>query len=219
MNSKVIFTALALILGASGALAQDNNESPRVRYEARLAFDVTSNTGAGEFYDTGAGFTAGGLAEIRLPNSFYFSPGLLVYYTGWSIDNSRLEALKLYSGSASNWGLRIPISVGYNIPLLSNLTMQVYSGPWLNVNLSARQTMSAAPESPYEDFYESNLFKDGFKHVDAQWGFGVKFAWEDHYIVGVSFGVGMTPIRHFTSMHNEMTQRRNSFQLNLGYRF
>ncbi len=219
MKRKVILAAITLLLGTIIASAQDPNESPRVRYEARLAFDVTSNTGVGQFYDTGAGFTVGGFAEIRLPRNFYFSPGLLAYYTGWSMDNSRLEALKLYSGSSSNWGFRIPISVGYNIPLLSNLTMQVYSGPWLNVNVSARQTMSAAPESPYEKYYESNLFKDGFKHVDAQWGFGVKFAWEDHYVLGVSFGVGMTPIRHFTSIHNEMTQRRNSFQLNLGYRF
>lgn len=219
MKSKITLATIALIIGSGLAFAQDNNKMPRVRYEARLAFDVSSNTGVGQFYDTGAGFTAGGLAEIRLPQDFYFSPGLLLYYTGWSMDNSRLEALKLYSGSASNWGLRIPISVGYNIPLLTNLTMQVYSGPWLNVNLSARQTMSAAPESPYEDFYESNLFRDGFKRVDAQWGFGLKLAWDDHYIVGVSFGVGMTPVRHFTSMHNEMTQRRNSFQLNLGYRF
>ncbi|MDE6278091.1 MAG: PorT family protein [Muribaculaceae bacterium] len=219
MKARYLLPVVGLCLTTLSLSAQNDAQPSIVSYEARLAFDVSSNTGASAFYDTGAGFTAGGVAQIRMPRNFFFMPGVLFYYTAWSIDNDRLEALKLYSGSASNFGIRVPVSVGYDVPLLPNLSLQAYTGPWLNVNLRARQTLSAAPGSPFEDFYETNLFKDGFRRVDAQWGFGLNLTWEEHYVLGVSFGVGMTPMRKFSSLHNEMTQRRNSFQVNLGYRF
>lgn len=218
MNARYYLPALLLLAAPAVLNAQEPKRIP-VGFEARLAFDVTSNTGAKPFYDTGAGLTVGGLVNFGLPRNFYFEPGLLFYYTAWSIDNDRLEALKLYSGSAKNFGVRIPFNFGYTVPLLDNLTLQAYTGPWLNVNITAKQSMSPAPGSPYEKYYNSNLFKDGFKRVDAQWGFGLKLTWSEHYVVGVSFGVSMTPARKFTSLHHEMTQRRNSFQVNLGYKF
>lgn len=222
MKSRFLFLGILLAAVYSTAMASDEQQASRrfpVTFEARLAFDVASNTGVRDFYDTGAGLTAGGLANIGLGKNFYFEPGLLIYYTAWSIDNDRLEMLKLYNGSANNLGLRIPFNFGYNVPLLDNLLLQAYTGPWLNINLRAQQSLSAAPESPYEDSYEPNLFREGFKRVDSQWGFGVKLTWAEHYVLGVSFGVSMTPMRKFQSFHNEMTQRRNSFQINLGYKF
>lgn len=223
MNARSILSALVLTAAAAVAAPQDEISLPPSRrpvtFEARLAFDVTSNTGVKPAYDVGAGFVAGGLADIPLARRFYFEPGLLVYYTVWSVDNERLEALRLYSGTAKNLGIRLPFNFGYTLDLLDNLTLQAYTGPWLNLNLMARRNLSPAPGSPYEKYSSCNLFRDGFRRVDAQWGFGLKLTWSDHYILGVSFGVGMTPVRKFTSLHNEMTQRRNSFQINLGYRF
>ncbi len=223
MNARSILSALVLATAASVA-AQNEASLPDTRrehiyFETRLAFDVSSNTGVKPAYDVGAGFVAGGLVGIPIRRNFYFEPGLLAYYTVWSVDNERLEALKLYSGTAKNLGLRLPFNFGYTISLLDNLTVQAYIGPWLNINLMARRNLSPAPGSPFEKYSSCNLFREGFRRVDAQWGFGLKLTWSDHYVLGVSFGVGMTPVRKFTSLHNEMTQRRNSFQINLGYRF
>lgn len=219
MNIRAIILVPALVLGAVCLRAQEAEKPAPVTFEAQLAFDVTSNTGVRPFYDVGAGFNAGVFANVRLPRNFFFEPGVLAYFTAWSVDNDRLEALKLYSGSARNWGVRIPLNFGYTVPLVTNLVLQAYTGPWLNVNVSARQTLSPAPGSPFEKYYNANLFREGFKRVDAQWGFGLKLTWSDHYVLGVSFGVAMTPLRKFSSLHNEMTQRRNSFQINLGYKF
>lgn len=216
---KYAFLLVILGLTSTASFGQEQQQNPPIRFEAQLAFDVTSNTGVRSFYDVGAGFNAGVNAEIPLPSNVYFTPGILFYYTGWNIDNERLEALKLYSGSASNFGMRVPLNFGYTFNLMDDLDLQAYTGPWVNVNFLAKQTMSPAPGSEFEKYYDSNLFHDGFKRVDAQWGIGLKLTWSDHYVLGVSVGVGMTPIRKFESIHNEMTQRRNSFQINLAYKF
>lgn len=230
-NSRpALFLLLTALCAPAISFAQEESPAPadkitfptvrpeRVRWGTRLSFDVSSFAGGRSFYDNGAGFDAGVVMNIRLPRNLYFEPGVMMHYTGVSIRNEVLEDYQLYSGSASLWSLRVPVNMGYSVPLLETLSLQAYTGPWVNFNLSGKQQVSAAPGSPYEKDNSLNEFT--YKRVDAQWGFGLQLTWSGHFVLGVSCGVGMTPIRRDkTSLHNEMTMRRNTFQVNLGYNF
>ena len=99
----------------------------------------------------------------------------------------------LYDGSVRNLGLRLPLNVGYDFDVLDNLTIGLFTGPWLNFNITAREHTLPDFEGP-EPTSSANLFDRGWKRFDLQWGFGLKVRFAGHYYVGLSGGLGLTPL-------------------------
>ena len=186
----------------------------------RLAMDVMRPAGGEGLYGTGAGFSLGGVYNLSLyKDKLYFEPGLLFYYETADASEIVLDNYA-YESNAKNAGFRVPLNVGYNFNLLDNLRLSLYTGPQVNVNVSARlnatPNFSAAVPEPSQTI---DLFKHGWKRVDAQWGFGLSLTFAGHYHLGLSGGVGFTPLAAYGNRDNKIKIRRNTFGISLGYNF
>lgn len=97
-----------------------------------------------------AGFSLGGIARISLAKGFYLEPGLFFYYTGMSSkDLVTFDNEYYYEDAAKYYGLRIPLLAGYKFSISPQLDMSVATGPYLNVNLYARQQLSPNLEATH----------------------------------------------------------------------
>lgn len=100
-------------------------------------------------FGTGAGFDITGVYHMPLGYNFYFEPGASIYYNTLDIDVDTYkgifeqEFIPLPNGTYKNnmsmrlYGIRIPILVGYSLPL-DNIRINFFAGPVLQIGLVAR---------------------------------------------------------------------------------
>lgn len=214
---RIILTLITVAAAATAATAQ----GPDITYGARAGFEITMPGGSHNLYDTGSGFQAGAIARIGLPKNFYVEPGLYFYYT--SMDARFLTAVDgddLYRGQAKTYGLRIPVNVGYSLDFDDLWTLNMSTGPYMNINLRARQNyepnFGAAERVPRGS---TNLFDHGWRHVEAGWGVGVSVTYAGHYEVGVSAGFNFTPMAKIAGGEKDYKVHRNMIAITLGYNF
>ena len=98
--------------------------------------------------------------------------------------------------------------------------MAVSTGPWLNINLSARQNLLPNMEAPVAvPAQKANLFDQGWKRFDAQWGLKLSFTFAESYFVGITTGVAFTPLASFGDKDKKIRIHRNTIAISLGYNF
>lgn len=215
---RKIFLALAVaLLPALTAAAQDR---PKPYFGARVVMDITEPGHGDKYFDTGSGFSVGGIVNIPVYRGFYFEPGVAFTLNTMGIKGMLREDGYLYDGSARTMGIRVPLNFGYAFQLLDNLSLGVYTGPWLNFNVSAREhvTPNFSTPDPVPEF-KNNLFSKGWKHFDAQWGFGLSVTFAQHYHLGLSGGVSITPLAQYGNKDKKIRIHRNIIAISLGYNF
>lgn len=217
MLRRLLTSVFLLGLLSLTGFARDNESY----FGVRLAMDVTFPGGGYDSYNTGAGFTLGGIYNVPFRNNFYFEPGVLFYYTGMSSkDLIKFDNNYLLQGSARQYGFRIPMNVGYQFNAGDNLTVGVATGPMLSVNISARQQLDAVPGAPIPIPDKTvNLFHHGWRNVDLLWGISVNFTFARSYVIGFSTGVGLTPLAKYGNNDKKIRIQRNTVAIALGYNF
>lgn len=214
MRCRLILLSLIAAIAATGAAAQI-----KPTFGVRASMEVTM-PGNRDYYKNGAGFTVGGVMQLPLPRNFYFEPGLLFSYT--SIGSQDLIPFdnNYYQGGVKEYSIRVPLNVGYTFNAGDLWTIGFYTGPWINFNIAATQTLdpnfSAAIPVPEKNI---NMMKHGWKRVDAMWGFGLSFTFAENYHIGLSGGVGMTPLAKFGNRDKKVRIHRNVIAITLGYNF
>lgn len=228
MKKSIIALTLALA-AASAATAQNyllDNPDNRPYFGARVGLDITSAAGSefGEGYTSSPGFHAGVVYNIPLYMNLYFEPGLHAFYDTFGtrlsvpgIDGASMLALSA-NGSIRNFGFRIPFNFGYHFDFTDEISVSVYTGPVLNINVVARQSWNDLNYNGVTvsmDVYEGSLFGEGgYKRCDMQWQFGAGVSYDRYYLT-VGGGVGMTNV--FSTKIESF--RRNTFNLAVGYNF
>ncbi|MBD5213637.1 MAG: porin family protein [Bacteroidales bacterium] len=214
---KRIFLALTALIGLGSAVSAQNllleNPDNKPYFGARLGLDVTST--AGETYDTytnGAGFNVGAIYNIPVVKNFYFEPGISLFYNtfGQEIATGHNE-LSVIKESIRNFGFRVPFNFGYRFDFTDDMSIYVYTGPVLNLNLTAKAHFDG---NEFVDSYSNSLMGNGFKRADMQWDFGVGYSYNKLY-VQVGGGVGVTKV--YSDAVDSF--RRNTFNLAVGYNF
>lgn len=214
MKSKLILITLGAI-SCFNAFAQ-RTENP-VTFGARLSMDVTMPDKA---YKNGAGFSAGAVAQIALPRNFYFEPGIVVSYTGMTAKDLLSFDDYYYQNAARLWSLRVPFDFGYNFKVAPLWNVSVATGPYININLSAREqiTPNLAAPVPVPDV-KLNLFDNGWKRLDAGWGIKLGTTFADHYYIGISGGISITPLAKYGNKDKVIRIHKNTIAVTLGYNF
>lgn len=140
MFRRLLTIAAACI--ALGVQAQEPATEPLSRHYlgAGASFDVNIPSGSHGQWTTGSGVTAGVDYAYLFNRNFFGATGLKLYYRTMGI-NSDQVGNDLYEATARNIGLRIPFMVGYTAPVSDNVAMSVATGPELDVNLYARQSV------------------------------------------------------------------------------
>lgn len=213
MPLRHLLLSLLAILSAGTVCARIRGEAG---VQAAMEITVPSNA-----YKTGTGLSLGPVYRIPLSKGIFFEPGVLFTYSAMNTKELiRIGDDALFEGSAKKYGLRLPLRLGYSFDPLDILSVGVYTGPELNFNISARQTLdpnfALDPPVPRRSI---NLFDHGWKHVDLMWGFGLSFRIAQNYHVGISGGVGITPLAKFGNKDKKVRIHRNIVAITLGYYF
>lgn len=245
------FLAITLMAGASLTSAAQSymfdNPENTVYFGVRAGLDITSAANGGGMYSNKAGFSLGAVYNIPVWTNLYFEPGLYLFYntfgtvhleqykTTVTITDAQgsqyeEEQTKLYQvdGTLRNFGFRIPLNVGFHFDLSDDLKLHVFTGPQINLSLTARyhQNSVIKPTGDKVDACSENAFgTGGFKHVDLQWDFGVGFTWQKYYM-SVGGAVGVTRMKDESvikagpyEVNLDRNLRRNLFNISIGYNF
>lgn len=195
------------------------NPDNHAYFGARIALDISSTADGNDYYSNGAGFNIGAVYNIPLYKNLYFEPGLSLFYDTFGEEftvNSPEGIPYSEDGSIRNFGFRIPLVAGYHFDFTDDMQVSVFTGPQLNISLTAKEHVNNYSESIFGD--------GGFKHFDLQWAIGVGYTWQKYY-VALSGGIGITKARDWklrgANNRDEYTDsfRRNNFSITLGYNF
>lgn len=210
MTKKLIVSVIVFITAMTASAADPY-------FGVRLSMDVTVPSHSHGEYKTGSGFSVGAVYNLPVYKRLYLEPGLMFFYNTMGVEPFEIDG-HLYDGSVRNLGLRLPVNIGYDINVLDNLTIGLFTGPWLNFNISSREHVLPDFEGP-EPTGSADMFDRGWKRFDLQWGFGLKVCFAEHYYLGLSGGVGLTPLARYGNDNKPFKMYRNSFGLALGYNF
>lgn len=230
-----------LLIAASAfpASAQDifdSSETNAPYFGIRLSYELASptdlNVGHGmakiNMFDNGSGFNIGAIYNIPLWKNLYFEPGASIYYNTFAINRDILNLgdQEFDNASTRQWGLRIPLNLGYHFDILPELRLAFFTGPEFNLSFKGNQHYSV-------DKYNvtAPLFGDEgiFNRADIKWRFGVGATFATNYYVAISGAVGMCDIfrNDITVSAEELgypieataSMRSNIFNFTLGYNF
>lgn len=220
MNRFIIaLVALGSAMSASAQADLLDNPDNRAYFGARVALDISSTAGGNSYYSNGAGFSIGAVYNIPLYKNLYFEPGLSIFYDTFGEEfvlNDDAGIGYTADGSIRNFGFRIPLVAGYHFDFTDDMQFSVFTGPQINISLTAKEHLSGQSASIFGD--------GGFKHIDLQWALGVGFSWNQYY-VSLSGGIGMTKARDWKVLNLSTMEyytdsfRRNNFSLTIGYNF
>lgn len=217
MKRLIISLATAIALGTSASAQNYLLENPEnhAYFGARLGLDITSTAGAiSNDYSNGAGFTLGAIYNIPVVKNFYFEPGLHMFYDtfGEEIGVGIYEGIpEVANISLRNFGFRIPFNFGYRFDFTDDMSIYLFTGPVLNLNVTAKAHLNGIDH--YEG-YSHSIFDNGFKRTDFQWDFGVGYSYGKMY-TQIGGSVGITKV-YKTAVENF---RRNNFNISIGYNF
>ena len=227
---------LSLMLGASvaSASAQDrifNNPDNKGYFGIRVAGEVTcpgdiSYEGIGlKAYKNGGGIEFGAIYNAPVVANFYLEPGLKLFYNSYSANKDLFGMGAAYdydddyiyddffdSASIRKFGMRIPVMAGYHFDLTDNIKVSLFTGPELEIGLSAKSHIKAGSFSESESVYGE---EGGLNRVDLTWGFGAGVTYKKLYF-GVSGNVGML---NMINDGDGVKFHENRASFTLGYNF
>lgn len=239
----ILITAAASALTATAQEEIFDNPDNASRFGVRVNYELACPTNISyiplggakvseSIFGNGSGFSVEGIYNMPVWKNLYFEPGVGIYYNTFSIDNDLIKSgmfEELTGGSARQWGLRIPLNIGYRFDLLDWLSLSFFTGPEINISFSGRTHFS------YDKYSISGpLFgKDGYlNRADIKWRFGVGAIFNQRYTLGISGAVGMCDsARYFPTLldksHDidyivlaaDVKMHSNLFTISLGYLF
>lgn len=185
---------IAVLLGAMAipSMAQE--------WRVGATAGVNVNAPSGTHYTGQTGFNVGVKAELGLPQStkgWFMNFGALLSSHGWKgigyYDNITETSMKW---KATPYYLNIPVHVGYKFRCSDNFKLFASAGPYVNIGLFGKETMTATlGEVTTKTTASSNVFADKAQER-FDWGLGFRVGAElyDHWQLSVGYDWGMKSI-------------------------
>lgn len=211
---KKTFTTLLCALSAIFSIYAQRNFDGGPGLKVAWDYNIPSTDLV--YLDSGSGVSAGVFYSFPVWQNMYIEPELDFFYN--TMDLSYLDLYvddtrePVSQGTWKNTGLRIPLKLGYSFGIADNITMSVYTGPQLNIGLSLNEKYDRPDTS------SSNLYRQGWRRLDAQWLIGVKLHYLDNFFAEIGGGLGFTNMLKHSSYPGNHA-RRNIFAIGVGYQF
>lgn len=228
---KKILVVASLLVATLCAQAQDifDSRENKAYFGARISYELAcpgdfkiNSTLKADILNNGSGLSFGGIYHMPVWKNLYFDPGFSFYYNTYALNQALIkEELENILGqpirggfdhaSIRQFGIRIPINVGYHFDVLPDLRISVFTGPEVNLGFSADAYITI------NNFHTSGSVygKEGLlNRCDIKWRFGVGATFMHHYYAAISGAAGMCDLaKDKLSMHS------NLFDITLGYNF
>lgn len=212
--SALVFSAAAACLGAVPAMAQDNTDpiwGIKANLNVELPGDIHSKDVSNDLFRTGTGISAGVVCNLYLGHSFYFEPGVSLFYGQYKIRdlyvlNDDVNSIQV-DGPVKKFGVRVPLVFGYTFDFSDSFGMNVFTGPQLSYALAGDISVPAEVEDDGIDLWRSQ------RRFDCGWKVGVGFP-VGSVTVSVEGDLGISNLHK-----GDMTFRENRVSLGLTYYF
>lgn len=218
---KTYLCSLSLLMASlipAAAHAEGYSQAPvdRDAFGIRAGVEITSASGSPDYYSNGVGGSVGAVyTKYLYKDNIYIEPGAYLFYDtfGQTLIQQKapVEMPEEINGSIRNFGVRVPVNVGYRLALTDDMGLKFFTGPQMNMSLVARSHYNGAEVNDGEG---NIIGKKGFKRFDLQWNFGVGLDY-NRWFVGVSASAGVTKVMNRTFEHF----RRNYACVSVGYTF
>lgn len=224
LRFTISLAAAALSLGVAQAqiAAADSLGTSASPFGVSAAWELSVPLGSHGLWNTGSGAVITAHYALPIAEHWSFVPALGVYYSTMGTDFPYAYPAgggATYDGTVKNAGIRLPLSIAYTFTPTEDVRVGIATGPWLNFNIFARNYAMPAPQAEVVMPRSINLFNTGFKRVEALWGLVLSVTFKEHYTVGITTGVGFTPLASFGNRDNKIRIRRYTVGLSLGYKF
>lgn len=225
---KKLFIAALMATATLTAAAGDifNSGDNRMDFGARLSVDATvpsdikykipSGSFNYDLYNTGAGFSLGGIMRVPLVYNLYLEPGVTFYYHTVKLDMNAANRFDnvvpedITGASVREFGLSIPVLLGYHFDF-SDLRLHVFTGPEFSLGIVGKTHVSAKMSDMNLGGSESCY--DDFRRGDVAWRTGVGVEYLRTYQFSISAAPGLVNWSKTGSMH------RTNVSFTLGYNF
>lgn len=209
-----------------------------VGYEQIMPTSLTIDGNKAKIYTASPGFVAGVGINIPLKWNLSFLPAIELAYSKWErkdkfeIDGCEVEA----SGDISGWlNLRLPLQIGYEIPVSKDLKLMVHTGPVVEAYVGYAYgygDSGMAFDDSYDGFIGGSYNSDtgryeyaeggwSYNRMNLDWRFGVKASYK-RLSLGLAFAAGMTnrtKDAHYNGSSCKSSMKQNSLQISLGWTF
>lgn len=168
--------------------------------KASLDFNVPGKWKIGDasfkMYDSGFGFSVGGVYSHYFTDNFFVEPSLSIFYDTYSGDFTIMEEVgtKEVVPGIYKVGLRLPVVIGYTFDITDEFAISVFTGPELNYAFAGGYRWK--DKSLKEQLADMKLFgsDDGMqRRLSCSWKGGIGFPYSD-WRVDIEAAVGVTDI-------------------------
>lgn len=222
---KKSFIALSAIVLSCASLSAEssifNSGDNKAYLGVRVGADITcpgnvkvNNIGI-DLYKNGGGIEFGAVYNLPVVANFYVEPGLKLYYDTYSADvefvDEMISDISINSFNIRKFGFRIPVMAGYHFDFTDDIKAYVFTGPELEVGLSAKEHIRSGKVSESVSIYG----EDGsMKRVNCLWNIGAGISYQ-HFYFGVNGAIGM--VNMYKDTPAKFHENRVTFSL--GYNF
>lgn len=219
-------------------------------FGVRAGLDISSPSP--NIFKNGGGFHAGVVFNMKLVKNLYIEPGADLYYNTWSLHPKDLEPafapqplspeLANLNSSFRNFGIRIPLMVGYHFDFTPTVNVAIFTGPELSIGLRNRFKYSTTTYIDDDrqavcgeiNCYSPGVYETGdsqidkflyyvqdlFKRVDCAWKAGIGVNYDNfHFSVGGAIGMGNVYKHRNASAFSDDVFRMNRLTVTVGYNF
>lgn len=183
-----------------------SNLGVRLSIDASLPGDVSTGDGYTKvkMYENGPGFSFGAVYRFDLMGSLYIEPGLSLYYNTYSVNKSyileeinndwvpSMPEIELTKRSLRMFGLRVPVTVGYRLPLAPSFNLDLFTGPMFDFGMSADLHWGYKYDK-YDLSYSASQYGSDrpLNRFNCYWNFGAGVTFAHHYSLSLQYDLGM----------------------------
>lgn len=197
-----------------------NNPDNKAYFGIRVAGDITcpgkfTANGVGvSMFKNGGGVEFGGIYNVPVVANFYIEPGLKFFYDTYSAKKDWFDEIGegITAASVRKFGMRIPVMAGYHFDFTEDVKVSVFTGPELEIGLSAKEHVKAGSISESSSIYGDG---GGMNRVNLLWGIGAGISYQ-HFYFGINGGIGML---NMLKDSGDVKFHENRVSISLGYNF
>lgn len=221
MKKFLIITAMCAASFMATSAQEVSDTKSDSYFGIRLGADLTcpgnvniENVGVGIFKN-GGGVELGIVRGATLVKNFYMELGLKLYYNTYSVRKDALMTIKDFYNinglEVRKFGVRFPVVGGLNVNISDNAKLSFFTGPELEIGLSANEHIVSGDIDISESIYGE---KGGMNRVNLLWDLGFGLTYQKFYF-GMYSGFGLL------NMVNDpdMSFHESRVTFSIGYNF